>query len=175
MLKYVSFNLGITEKWDWHIGISIGYYRPIILTKAHRSRSVWWTRGALCPQYCLCSGSYFYYPNIFMFIQLWYHILTRGKNMNIPPPPILPSSHFRWEVKPVIYTLISVICNYPFGDVHYICTSSTRYYFIAHAVTPRWRIVLSGLLWHKVVDCCIYCLYLPWPAGRSGRIIHWGS
>ena len=62
-------------------------------------QSVWWPRGVLWPEYGLWGVSYFYYPTIFISMQLWqyFHILTRGKfcNRNTPNPqyfPLLTSS-----------------------------------------------------------------------------------
>ena len=55
------------------------------------SQSVWWSRGALWPEYYLWGVTCFHYPTIFMFMQLYsnrFHILTRVEyyHRNTPNP-----------------------------------------------------------------------------------------
>ena len=89
--------------WEPQYSPGLSYRpRPIGL------HSVYWSRGVLCPEYCLWCVFYLYYPTILIFMQFQcnsFHILTREKycNRNTPNPRQIIQliiCHYRDEHKP---------------------------------------------------------------------------
>ena len=78
----------------------------VILTNAHRAAVSMMAKGCIVARVLPLRYFLFLLPNyicVYAIMMQYSQILTRGKYCNrntAPPPPKLPSPHFRWVVKP---------------------------------------------------------------------------